>query len=220
MLFLSLETLSIPLYVLAATSRANVRSQEAGMKYFLLGAFASAFFLYGVALLYGATGTTRLADLGQALGRMPSSTGAAAGVGLLTIGLGFKAALVPFHTWAPDVYEGAPLPAATFMAVIAKIGAFLALLRVFPLSLGALAAQWTVVLGALAAVTMILANLAALGADELQAPAGLLEHRARRILVDRRGGGHAGGDLGGAELPGGLRGHDHRRFRRRHCGGA
>lgn len=163
MLFLSLETLSIPLYVLAATSRANVRSQEAGMKYFLLGAFASAFFLYGVALLYGATGTTRLADLGQALERMPSSTSAAAGVGLLTIGLGFKAALVPFHTWAPDVYEGAPLPAATFMAVIAKIGAFLALLRVFPLSLGALAAQWTVVLGALAAVTMILANLAALG---------------------------------------------------------
>jgi len=162
MLFLSLETLSIPLYVLAATSRTSVRSQEAGMKYFLLGAFASAFFLYGVALLYGATGSTRLADVGQALGRMPASTGAAAGVGLLTIGLGFKAALVPFHTWAPDVYEGAPLPAATFMSVIAKIGAFLALLRVFPLSFGALAAQWMVVLGVLAAVTMIVANLAAL----------------------------------------------------------
>lgn len=162
MLFLSLETLSIPLYVLAVTSRASVRSQEAGMKYFLLGAFASAFFLYGVALLYGAAGTTRLADLGQALGRAPASTAAAAGVGLLTIGLGFKAALVPFHTWAPDVYEGAPLPAATFMSVIAKIGAFLALLRVFPLSLAALIGQWTAVLGALAAVTMIVANLAAL----------------------------------------------------------
>jgi len=162
MLFLSLETLSIPLYVLAATSRTNVRSQEAGMKYFLLGAFASAFFLYGVALLYGATGTTRLAELGEALGRAPAATSAAAGVGLLTIGLGFKAALVPFHTWAPDVYEGAPLPAATFMAVIAKVGAFLALLRVFPMSLGALGAHWMVALGILAAVTMIVANLAAL----------------------------------------------------------
>ncbi len=162
MLFLSLETLSIPLYVLAATSRASVRSQEAGMKYFLLGAFASAFFLYGVALLYGATGTTRLSGLGQALGQIPASTGAAAGVGLLTIGLGFKAALVPFHTWAPDVYDGAPLPAAAFMSVIAKVGAFLAFLRVFPLSLGALAAQWTLVLAALAVATMIIGNLAAL----------------------------------------------------------
>jgi NADH-quinone oxidoreductase subunit N len=162
MLFLSLETLSIPLYVLAATSRTNVRSQEAGMKYFLLGAFASAFFLYGVALLYGATGTTRLAEIGQALGRDPAGVSAAAGVGLLTIGLGFKAALVPFHTWAPDVYDGAPLPAATFMSVIAKIGAFLALLRVFPLSLGALAAHWAVALGALAVVTMVVGNVAAL----------------------------------------------------------
>ena len=162
MLFLSLETLSIPLYVLAATSRASVRSQEAGMKYFLLGAFASAFFLYGVALLYGATGTTRLSGLGQALGQVPTGASAAAGVGLLTIGLGFKAALVPFHTWAPDVYDGAPLPAAAFMSVIAKVGAFLAFLRVFPLSLGALAAEWTLVLAALAAVTMIIGNLAAL----------------------------------------------------------
>ncbi len=162
MLFLSLETLSIPLYVLAAFGRGSARSQEAGMKYFLLGAFASAFFLYGVALLYGSTGTTRLPDLATALSQSRSGISPAAGVGLLTIGLGFKAALVPFHTWAPDVYEGAPFPAAAFMAVVAKIGAFAALLRVFPLTLGALAGQWTLVLGVLAAVTMILGNLAAL----------------------------------------------------------
>jgi NADH-quinone oxidoreductase subunit N len=132
------------------------------MKYFLLGAFASAFFLYGVALLYGSTGTTRLPELAAALAQGRPGISPAAGVGLLTIGLGFKAALVPFHTWAPDVYEGAPFPAAAFMAVVAKIGAFAALVRVFPLTLGALAGQWTLVLGVLAAATMIVGNLAAL----------------------------------------------------------
>jgi NADH-quinone oxidoreductase subunit N len=162
MLFLALETLSIPLYILAASGRGSVRSQEAGMKYFLLGAFASAFFLYGVALLYGATGTTRLPELGRALAQMPANSGAAAGVGLLTIGLGFKAALVPFHTWAPDAYDGAPMPAAAFLSVIAKVGAFAALLRVFPFTMSALALQWSLMLGLLAALTMIIGNLAAL----------------------------------------------------------
>jgi NADH-quinone oxidoreductase subunit N len=162
LLFLALETLSIPLYVLAAFARASSRSQEAGIKYFLLGAFASGFFLYGVALLYGVAGTTRLSDLAAALARNPSSLAVAAGVGLLVIGLGFKAALVPFHTWAPDVYEGAPFPAAAFMSVVAKIGAFVALVRLFPATLGALAGQWTIVLGVLAAITMIVGNLAAL----------------------------------------------------------
>ncbi len=162
MLFLALETLSIPLYVLAASARGSARSQEAGMKYFLLGAFSSAFFLFGVALLYGAAGTTRLPEIGQALSAGQTGAGAAAGVGLLVIGLGFKAALVPFHTWAPDVYEGAPLPAVAFMSVIAKIGAFAALVRVFPLTLPALAGQWTLVLGILSAATMIVGNLAAL----------------------------------------------------------
>jgi NADH-quinone oxidoreductase subunit N len=162
MLFLSLETLSIPLYVLAAFARTSVRSQEAGMKYFLLGAFASAFFLYGVALLYGVAGTTRLPEMAAALAQRATSLTTAAGIGLLVIGLGFKAALVPFHTWAPDVYEGAPFPAAAFMSVVAKIGAFVALLRVFPVTLGALAGQWTLILGAIAAVTMVVGNLAAL----------------------------------------------------------
>lgn len=162
MLFLALETLSIPLYILAASSRGVPRSQEAGMKYFLLGAFSSAFFLFGVALLYGVAGTTRLPEIGRALSGGQSGAGAAAGVGLLVIGLGFKAAIVPFHTWAPDVYEGAPLPAVAFMSVIAKVGAFAALLRVFPLTLAALADQWTLTLGVLSAATMIVGNLAAL----------------------------------------------------------
>jgi NADH-quinone oxidoreductase subunit N len=162
MLFLGLETLSIPLYVLAAVARGNPRSQEAGMKYFLLGAFASAFFLYGIALLYGVTGTTRLPELGAALANQPGGIGAGAGVGLLVIGLGFKAALVPFHAWAPDVYDGAPIPAGAFMAVVAKIGAFTALVRVFPMTLGALAPQWSTLLTAIAVATMIVGNVAAL----------------------------------------------------------
>ncbi len=160
-LFLGLETLSIPLYVLAAFRRGNVRSQEAGMKYFLLGSFSTAFFLYGVALLYGASGSTGLAALGRsaAAGLTPLL---GSGIALLTIGLAFKAALVPFHAWAPDVYEGAPLPVTAYMAVIAKVGAFAAVLRAFPLGLGALAAQWTVLLAALSIATMILGNLVAL----------------------------------------------------------
>lgn len=161
-LFLGLETLSIPLYVLAAIARGDARSQEAGMKYFLLGAFASAFFLYGIALLYGATGTTRLPELGAALAQQPGGIGAGAGVGLLVIGLGFKASLVPFHAWAPDVYEGAPIPAAAFMSVVAKVGAFVALVRVFPMTLGSLAPQWSTLLTAVAVITMIVGNVAAL----------------------------------------------------------
>jgi NADH-quinone oxidoreductase subunit N len=162
MLFLGLETLSIPLYVLAAIARGDARSQEAGMKYFLLGAFASAFFLYGIALLYGVTGTTRLPELGAALAQGATGLGAGAGVGLLVIGLGFKASLVPFHAWAPDVYEGAPIPAGAFMAVVAKVGAFVALVRVFPMTLGALAPQWSLLLAALAVITMLVGNVTAL----------------------------------------------------------
>ncbi len=160
-LFLGLETLSIPLYVLAAFRRGDIRSQEAGMKYFLLGSFSTAFFLYGVAFLYGASASTRLAVLGRAAaaGLTPML---GAGVALLTIGLAFKAALVPFHAWAPDVYEGAPLPVTAYMAVIAKVGAFAAILRAFPLGLPALAGQWTVLLAALAIATMVLGNLVAL----------------------------------------------------------
>lgn len=166
MLFLGLETLSIPLYVLAAFARGDPRSQEAGMKYFLLGAFATVFFLYGVALIYGAAGSTNLARLAARAGE-----GAAllpVGMGLLVIGLGFKAALVPFHSWAPDVYEGAPLPVTAYMAVIAKVGAFAALLRVFVLALPALAGRWVPILAAVSVLTMALGNVAALAQTNLK----------------------------------------------------
>jgi len=164
MVFLGLETLSIPLYVLAAFARADRRSQEAGMKYFLLGAFSTVFFVYGIALIYGATGSTSLARL-AAVTAYPLLLDA--GMGLLLIGLAFKAAVVPFHSWAPDVYEGAPLPVTAYMSVIAKVGAFAALLRVFPSTLGP-DGRWAGVLALLSILTMGLGNLAALRQSSLK----------------------------------------------------
>lgn len=158
MLFLGLETLSIPLYVLAAFARGDLRAQEAGMKYFLLGAFSTAFFLYGIALIFGAAGSTALSAVAAA----PPSLLLRIGTGLLLVGLGFKAAVVPFHAWAPDVYEGAPLPVTAYMAVIAKVGAFAALLRLVPAVFGASGDEWIAVLGALSVLTMVLGNFAAL----------------------------------------------------------
>ena len=157
-LFLGLEMLSFPLYVMSALARRSRRSQEAGLKYLLLGAFATAFFIYGVALIFGATGTFELHRIAAA----PRSPLLGTGIALLTIGLAFEAALVPFHAWAPDVYEGAPLPVTAFMSVGAKIGAFAGFVRVFPFALPALAGQWIPILTALAIVTMVLGNLAAL----------------------------------------------------------
>lgn len=167
MIFLGLETLSIPLYVLAAFAREQPRSQEAGMKYFLLGAFATAFFLFGLALIYGAVGTTNLSRLATAAAAAPPLM-LLSGVGLATVGLGFKAAVVPFHVWAPDVYEGAPLPVTAYMSVIAKVGAFAAMLRVFSITLAAQAALWTPLLGAVAVLTMVVGNVAAVRQTNLK----------------------------------------------------
>jgi len=164
MVFLGLETLSIPLYVLAAFARTDLRSQEAGMKYFLLGAFSTVFFLYGIALVYGVTGSTSLPRLAAASDTLMLRVG----LGLLLIGLAFKAAIVPFHAWAPDVYEGAPLPVTAYMSVIAKVGAFAALLRLFPGTLHTQSVQWTGILAALSTLTMILGNLAALRQTSLK----------------------------------------------------
>jgi NADH-quinone oxidoreductase subunit N len=158
LLFMALETLSLPLYVLAGYARASRRSQEAGMKYFLLGSFASALFLYGVALVYGHSATTKFSGIAQG-GAGPLLH---LGVGLIVIGLGFKAAAVPFHAWAPDVYEGAPMPATAFMSVAAKLGAIAALLRFLYLAAPALIASWRPMIAVLAAVTILVGNLAAL----------------------------------------------------------
>ncbi len=188
-LFLGLEILSFPLYILAALARRSTRSQEAGLKYLLLGAFATAFFVYGVALIYGAAGTADLARIGRAT----SSPLLGIGVALLTIGLAFEAALVPFHAWAPDVYEGAPLPATAFMSVIAKVGAFAGLVRLFPQALPTLSPAWGQMLAAIAVATMITGNLAALAQANIKR---LLAYssiaHAGYILIGVASGGQAG----------------------------
>ncbi|MBI1730633.1 NADH-quinone oxidoreductase subunit N [Candidatus Acetothermia bacterium] len=164
MIFLGLETLSIPLYILSAFMRTRSASQEAGLKYFLLGSFASALLLYGIALLYGATGSIQIDEI---LAKLPAAMLATplfvyAGGGLLLVGLAFKAAVVPFHMWAPDVYEGAPTSATAFMAVAAKAGAFAALLRLFGPGLMQIDSAGVVIIGILAGLTMIFGNIAAL----------------------------------------------------------
>src|SRR3954470_21788268 len=150
--FVALEVLSIPLYVLAAYDRRRARSLEAGIKYFVLGAFASAIFLYGVALTYGATGTTSLVGIQEFLtAHVLSDEGTLlAGMVLLLVGLGFKVSAVPFHMWTPDVYEGAPSPVTGFMAAAAKAAGFAGLLRVFFSTLSTLQLDWQPIVAALA----------------------------------------------------------------------
>jgi NADH-quinone oxidoreductase subunit N len=161
-IFLALEVMSVAVYVLSGMLRGEQRSIEAAMKYFLLGAFASGFLLYGIAFFYGATGTTQLDGIAQAIARDGVGPMVLLGIVFLTVGLGFKVALVPFHGWTPDVYEGAPTPVTAFMAVGVKAAAFAALVRVFATSLDASAADWTGVLEVLAVVTMTVGNVVAI----------------------------------------------------------
>ncbi len=166
--FLGLELLSIPLYILAGFARPQPESEEAAIKYFLLGAFATGFLVYGIALVYGATGTTDLAQIAQVAQTGKNATLLLVGAGLIIVGLGFKVAAVPFHMWTPDVYEGAPTPITGFMSVGAKAAGFAALLRVLLFGLGAVRLDWMPVLAILSALTMILGNVVALTQTNLK----------------------------------------------------
>ena len=158
LVFLGLEILSIPLYVMAGLDRRREGSLEAAMKYFVLGAFSSAIFVYGIALTYGATGSTNLAQIGAFLARnaIASNGVLLGGLAFLIVGFGFKIAAVPFHYWTPDVYEGSPSPAVGFMASIAKVGAFAALIRALMSTFPTLAASWQPVLWVLAVASLFL----------------------------------------------------------------
>jgi len=161
LIFLGLEVLSIPLYVLAGLDRRRAASSEAALKYFILGAFSSAIFVYGIALTYGATGSTQLAEIAAFLARnVVTNDGVLlGGLALLLVGFGFKVAAVPFHMWTPDVYQGSPSAAVGFMASIAKVGAFAAALRVFVSSFPTLRSSWQPVVWVLAVLTMGLGAL-------------------------------------------------------------
>ena len=163
MMFLAIETFSMATYILAGLLRDTQRSLESAFKYFMLGAFSSAFFLYGIATLYGQLGTTSLLALSQSATADGTSPLLLMGMGLLVVGLGFKVAVVPFHMWAPDVYEGAPTAVTAFMTVGPKAAAFAALLRVFAQGFGApvFSAEWVPVFAVLAALTMLLGNIVA-----------------------------------------------------------
>jgi NADH-quinone oxidoreductase subunit N len=162
-IFLGLEIMSISVYALAAMNRRDRRSAEAGLKYFLLGAFSTGFFVYGIALAYGATGSTDIGIMARAV--LEGATVGPLllmGIALLAIGFAFKVAAVPFHMWTPDVYEGAPAPITAFMATGVKAAAFVAFLRVFMVAFEAVYDSWYPILWWLAAITMVVANLIAL----------------------------------------------------------
>ena len=174
--FLALELLSIPLYVLAAFARPRVQSEEAGMKYFLLGAFATGFVVYGIALIFGATGSTNIFAIVSAASSSTSSasTGSAGsllltiGAALILVGFSFKVAAVPFHMWTPDVYQGAPTAVTAFMSSGAKIAGFAALLRVFATAFPSIAVDMTDVLWAISALTMIVGNVIAISQTDIK----------------------------------------------------
>ncbi len=173
-IFLALEIMSIPLYILAAMDQRRAESGEAGMKYFVLGAFSSAIFVYGIALTYGATGSTNLAQISGYLASNVSTNDGLllAGAALLLVGFLFKVAAVPFHMWTPDVYQGAPTPATGFMAAIAKVGGFAALVRVFLSTFPSLASDWQPVLWVICVLTLVLG-----------AVMGLVQRDVKRMLA-------------------------------------
>ena len=166
--FLGLETMSVAVYVLAGYDRRSAFSAEAALKYFLIGAFASGFLLYGIALVYGATGTTNFSFIAAQFAAARFTMMGGLGLALLIIGFGFKVAAVPFHMWAPDVYDGAPTPITTFMATAVKGAGFLALTRVLFEAFGMVGEFWVPAVSALAILTMVVGNLVALAQRSLK----------------------------------------------------
>ena len=217
-IFIALEILSLAVYVLTGIRRQSAAGAEAAFKYFLLGAFSSAFFLYGVAFAFALSGSTRIEEIGTALSAQATgtpSTVALLAVGLLAVGFAFKVSAVPFHMWTPDAYEGAPTIVTAFMSTGVKAAAFAAFARVFLSPLEPLQGQWIPVLSAIAARDDDRRHGRRRRADEREADARVLEHCARRVPASRdrvreqcRQGGHS-------FLPARVRGDEHRRARDR-----
>ena len=220
-MFLGLEILSIAVYVLAAMHLRKITSQEAGVKYFVLGAFSSAFFLYGIALTYGGTGSTNLVDIADFLATTVARRhrpGARRPRPAARRASRFKVAAVPFHFWTPDVYQGAPSPSVAWMASGVKVAGFAGLLRVFYLAFGTYRVDWQPIVFALAALTMVVGSvLAVVQTDVKRMLAYCSINHAGFILVAVQAAQRAG-RRGRALLPGRLHVHGRRQLRRRHGG--
>jgi NADH-quinone oxidoreductase subunit N len=198
MLYLAIETTSIPLYVLAGFMLSDKQSTEAGFKYLLFGAMTSAIMLYGFSLLFGFAGTTNLYELASMAVAGQLSLGVALGlVMLIVVGLGFKVSIVPFHFWAPDVYTGAPTPVAGFLSTASKAAGFAVLTRLFSTvfegsitPITDLAFSWASILAVLAAITMTLGNLVALKQTNIKRLLAYSSIAHAGLCHDRRGGSH------------------------------
>jgi NADH-quinone oxidoreductase subunit N len=168
--FLALELLSLPLYVMAGFARPKTESEESALKYFLLGAFASSFVVYGIAMVFGATATTSISGIMAVAEGLTGLNQILLGLGaaLIMVGLGFKVAVVPFHMWTPDVYQGAPTPVTAFMAIGAKAAGFAGLLRVFVAAFPGIAEGWVLLVMWIAALTMAWGNVAAIAQTNIK----------------------------------------------------
>ena len=209
-LFLGLEVMSMAFYVLTASHRRRTQSQEAGIKYFVLGGFSSAFFLYGIALIYGATTSTNydgiVAAFGESVRLDRKDALVLAGVALLIVGLAFKIAAVPFHFWTPDVYEGAPTPISAFMASVGKVAAFAALIRVLVFALPNWRDDWRPAIWVVAVVTLVVGStLAVVQTNVKRMLAYSSISHAGFILVGIEAAGHTAGEPdGGLGVPSAL----------------
>ncbi|MCX5847393.1 MAG: NADH-quinone oxidoreductase subunit N [Deltaproteobacteria bacterium] len=198
-IFLGLETMSISIYILAAFVKKDIKGNEAALKYLLLGAFSTGFLLYGIALVFGATGSANLVAIYKYL-NVPAKVFSPMllfGMGLLIVGFGFKIASVPFHMWTPDVYEGAPTTVTAFMSAGVKAAAFAAFLRIFVYALPSLQPDWTVILWVLAVLTMTIGNLAALLQENIKRMLAYssIAH-AGYIMIGMVAAKHAADDMG------------------------
>ncbi len=172
MLFLGIEILSIPMYVLAGSKKEDIHSNEAAFKYLILGAFATGFLLFGIALIYGATGSFDIVEIAQTISVSAASPIFYVGILLMLVGMAFKVSAAPFHFWAPDVYEGAPTQVTAYMATIVKTAAFAAFLRLFYTCFQGSASTWTTIVFVMAALTMLIGNITA-----------VLQASAKRMLA-------------------------------------
>ncbi|MDX6603425.1 MAG: NADH-quinone oxidoreductase subunit [Solirubrobacterales bacterium] len=168
--FVALETLSIPLYILCATNMRREKSLESGLKYLIVGSLGSATLLYGMAFLYGGSGSTDFAGIAAGISQkgVLSDPLVLVGIGMIAVGLAFKTSIAPFHQWTPDVYEGAPTPITSFMAVATKAAAFAVFVRFFDVALASQASEWQPALAVLAAISIVIGNVGALGQSSLK----------------------------------------------------